>query len=349
METIAIYHENTIIYWNSIIIVAGIIAGFTLGLALYKGTTKYSFQCYMYLAIATISSLYFSKIMHWYCHIEQYESFNDAITNLSGPGYLIPGMLIALWLSALFLCPILKNRSRYTILDPFAPAFAFIIAIIKFSDIFSDTCLGKVCTQNPFFQRLPFSKAVTDSSGNTEYRFATFFITFLLMLVVTVILIVIYTKSISCTYKTPVKKTGHTFRFFLVLYGGIEVVMDSTRYDASHLYFPGEKLAGLNKGAGFMGLSQFFGAIFLIYCFIYYFVYSVKANGKTKKHILPWILFITGLALGAGCEYLVQRFTSQYLIWYMLQSLGVIVMIVSIFLLYKTCIEDNNKKEVMED
>ena len=131
MEAIAIYHENTIIYWNSILIVAGIFAGFLIGLALYKTNTKYSFQCYMYLAIATIASLYFSKIMHWYCHIEQYESFEDAVTNLSGPGYLIPGMLIAIWLAAIFLCPILKGRSRYTILDPFAPAFAFIIAIIK--------------------------------------------------------------------------------------------------------------------------------------------------------------------------------------------------------------------------
>lgn len=347
MEPIAVYFENTIIYWPSVVIIAGIIAGFILGLSLYSNKGRLLFPCFMYLSIASILSVFFSKIMHWYCHIEQYDSFNAAITNLNSPGYLIPGMLIALWISAVILTPVLENKSRYVILDSFAPAFAFIIAIIKFSDIFSDTCLGKAVLNNPAFQGLPFSKAVIDSAGNIEYRFATFFVTFILMLFVTAFLFVFYIKNKGLNFLSPVKSNGHTFRMFLVLYGAIEVVMDSTRYDASHLYFPGEALASLNKGAGFMGLSQFFGAYFLLYAFFYYLVSSVKAIGKSRKHILPWILLVLGLALGAGNEYLVQRFTSQYLIWYTLQSIGVTMMVISIFLLYRTCI--NNTASESED
>lgn len=338
MEAIAIYYENTIIYWNSIIIVAGIIVGFFIGLAFYAKNNKLYFPCFVYLALTTIFSVFLSKIMHWYCHIEQYTSFKNALNNLSGPGYLLPGVLISIWITAFLLSPILNNKSRFSILDPFAPAFAFIFAIIKFSDIFSDTCLGKVVVTNPNFKRLPFAKAVIDSSGNIEYRFATFFVTFLLLLIVTVILVKFYSYNYNNNFKENVSRLGHPFRMFLVLYGGVEVVMDSTRYDASHLYFPGEALASLNKGAGFMGLSQFFGAIFLIYAFIYYLVASIKANGKTKKHILPWIFFVFGLIFGAGAEYLVQRFSGMYLTWYTLQSVGVIMMITSIFILYNTCI-----------
>lgn len=338
MEAIAIYYESTIIYWNSIVIVCGIIAGFFIGFALYSKKSQYNFPCFIYLTVATIMSVFFAKIMHWYTHIEQYDSFKSAVSNLSGPGYLIPGVLIALWLSAVLLSPILKHKSRFTILDPFAPAFAFIIAIIKFSDIFSDTCLGKVIITNPMLCRLPFAKAVVDSAGNEEYRFATFFITFLLMLIVTVMLVTFFINNSAANFKEGISRRGHVFKMFLVLYGGVEVVMDSTRYDASHLYFPGEALASLNKGAGFMGLSQFFGAVFLIFIFGYYIYLSIKANGKIKLHILNWLLFIFGLIFAAGSEYLVQRFSGMYIACYALQSVGVIMMVMNIFILYRTCL-----------
>lgn len=338
MNSIAIYYENTIIYWNSIIIVAGIIAGFFISLAFYKGSNRLCFPLFIYFPLACICSIYLSKILHWYCHIEQYESFSSAINNLTSPGYLLPGVVIATWLCAILLTPILRNHSRFSILDPIAPGLAFIIAIIKFSDIFSETCLGKVVITNPLFHGLPFSKAILDDSGNIEYRFATFFITFILMVVITVMLVCFYLSSSKNEYNENVKKQGHVFRAFIVLYSSVEIVMDSTRYDASHLYFPGESLESLNKGAGFMGISQFLGAVLMLYCFIYYLIISSKAIGKSKKHILPWILFIIGLGVAGYSEYLVQRHSSMYITWYATQSLGVISMIISIYILYRTCI-----------
>ena len=168
-------------------------------------------------------------------------------------------------------------------------------------------------------------------------------------IIIAVILGIFQINDAHRIYKDRVSLKGHTFRFFLVLYGGMEVIMDSTRYDASHLYFPGQALASLNKGAGFMGLSQFFGALFIIYEFIYYLISSIKANGKSKKHILPWILFITGLILGAGSEYLVQRFTGMYLTWYLVMTLGILMMIASVMLLYNTCISKSTSLNSEED
>ena len=53
-------------------------------------------------------------------------------------------------------------------------------------------CLGNICRSKisvtaPLLQRLPFAVASTDSAGNVSYKFATFFVSFLLLALLSVL------------------------------------------------------------------------------------------------------------------------------------------------------------------
>lgn len=339
MEPIAVYYENVIIYWRPIVILLSVVAGFMISMALYhgkKGSNRYVMA--LYFPLALLLSLILGRILHWYCHIEQYASFSKALTDFSKGDFLIPGVLMAVWLVAFAVAPFTWSRSHLELLDVIAPGFTFTLAMIRLADSFTDACRGKMLVNNKAFQVLPFAVAVKDNAGNVEYRFATFMISFLLLLIIMMLLLVFYVKDQKWEKKEPLKAYGNTFRMFLALYGGMEVVIDSTRYDAAHLYFPGEALANLNKGASFMGLSQFLGAIFFVYVITYYLAMATKANKTFKKNIIPLIMFIVGIGVGGVSEYLVQRYSGMYLLWYSTQTLGVLVVIASIFWVYSMCI-----------
>ncbi|MGN0347722.1 MAG: hypothetical protein ACI4DU_10620 [Lachnospiraceae bacterium] len=442
MEPIALFNNGNIIYWNTIIIGLGIIAGCFVTWALYLGRNRFGTVIYVYLPLAIAGSVYLSRIFHWYCNQEQYESFSTALANLGKGSFLIPGIIFACWLLALLMQCAHLVKSRFDILDPLAPGLALTLALIKFSDIFTDACRGKQSVETLFLQRLPFSVLTMDSAGNMQYRMATFFLTFLLLLLIVVLLLIFYVFDRSAL---PVKNatgrktqvdagasetqvdavaremqvdagktvgicSGNTWRMFLVWYGAVEIAMDSTRYDASHLYFPGEALAGLNKAAGFMGLSQLLGAIFCIYGIIYFTVQMRKnkmnvaddvdkvgnagksddadkvgnagksgdadkagnagksgdadkvgnagksgdedKTGAAEPHkkktarvwqIIIWAVFVISLGVAGVSEYLVQRHSSQFLLYFSLQFTASLLMGGCVFGMYRLGCYKNNQ------
>jgi len=217
--------------------------------------------------------------------------------------------------------------------------------------IFSDKCYGKMTFTEPSLQHLPLAAPLVDSDGNVEYRFASFFISAIIMLISAILITFFYIYKSDRFFGLVIQNIepnsigtkarvsdGHTFRLFLMLFSAEEVIIDSTRYDASHLFFQGEEFAGLNKGASFMGLSQFISALILLYLFIYYLVVSiksVKSRGESKKYLILTItLFVLGLAAAGGCEYLVQRFTGMYMYIYPGQAAGLCCMMASIIVMY---------------
>lgn len=338
MDAIAIYYNNIIICWSSIIICAGIIVGFLISNSFYSARNKYGFGAWVYLPLAIGSSVFLSRIIHWYCHMEQYSDFKTAITRYDTGDYCMIGVLIGTWIIALLMQLTKLVPDRYNLLDAFAPGIAFTMGIIRLSDIYNTSCRGKILVNNPKYQHLPIASATIDAAGNIQYRFATFFVSFILFMIATLIIVVFSICTHHTKYKTPAKSKGHTYRLFLLLFAVSEIIMDSTRYDASHLYFSGEKLAFLNKGASFMGLSQFLGALLCIYLFTYYMTISIKANGKDKKHIILLLTYLVGFTIAGVSEYLVQRYSSMYLVYYGSQSFGVILVMLSVLLAYKTCI-----------
>lgn len=296
MNPVAIYYNNTNIYFSTLIVAGAIIAALFVGLSLYVPTHKNPLPLILYTILAVPASMFFSRIIYWYCNMESFDSFKSAITNYNSGEYCISGLLLGIWLPAMILQLTKAVKSRFEILGAMAPGFAFVIAMIRFSHYFYNTCRGKL---------------MIDADGNEKYQFTPYLISFVVMLVVAIIAFIFSSNS------------EHCYKLFLILFCAEEIFIDSTRSDASHLFFSGEALANLNKGASFMGLSQFISALILAY---------VWARSLRKKQPAKIILFLAGLIIAGGCEYLVQRFTSMYLPIYGGQLLGLALMITGILL-----------------
>lgn len=324
MNSIAICSGNTVIYWSAIIICLAAAAWFCLSCAVYTSHGGQSTAMWLLMPVAVLLSVLFSRFIHWYCHAEQYVSFWQAMTDYSSGGYCLPGMLLGVALSALLVGRLRFAQSTAELFDALAPGAALGIALIRLSAIFNSSCRSTILISTPKFQRLPVGSGIMTSSGGVEYRFATFFVQFLLMLLLTVLVLAFYYKR----RKAPMKHglpAGHTAMLFLVFYSAMELVLDSTRYDSSFLR--------LN---GFVSLVQIVSALCILGVLIYYSIHSVKANGLGPVHWLLWGGFLASVGATGYLEYLVQRHGGWYIKCYSLMALSTLLMAAVVYIMYLT-------------
>lgn len=318
MDNIAICYDNIIIHWNSLLILLALISGFIMTIFFYVGRAKLNKALIVFYPVAVCLSIVLSRFIHWYCNMEQYEGFITAMTDYSTGGYCISGILFAVLIlvKLFYVSGIIKQTDL--LLDSLAPALCFILSIIRLSDYFTSVCIGKYTIKSAAFCRLPFACIAPD--GN--YHMASYYISFLLLLILFIVL-----SFISISSKKLEK--GLIFRLFLLFFGAFEIFIDSTRYDASHLFFPGKIMEPVNKGAGFIGLSQIVGAFLCLYFLIYYTKKYRKKNKNVKFVKIMWIIFFVGVIIGGVCEYAVQRMADTFVICYTFQLIGIITLIVS--------------------
>lgn len=324
MNPIAIYSGSTVIYWSAIIICLGAAAWFCLSYSVYTAHGGHGAAMWLFMPIAVLLSVLFSRFIHWYCHSEQYISFLQAMTDYSSGGYCLPGMLLGVSLAALLVGKLGFAGSTAELFDALAPGAALGIALIRLSAFFNGSCRSTIIINTLKFQHLPIGSGVSTSSGGMEYRFATFFVQFLLMLLLTVLVLVFYYKR----HKVPMKRglpAGHTAMLFLVFYSAIELVLDSTRYDSSFLR--------LN---GFVSFVQIVSALSILGVLIYYSIHSVKANGLRFYHWVLWIGFLVTVGATGMLEYLVQRYGGWYMMCYSFMSLSCLLMAIVVYIMYLT-------------
>lgn len=324
MNPIAIYSGSTVIYWSAIIIGLAAAAWFCLSYSIYTAHGGHGAAMWLFMPVAVLLSVLLSRFIHWYCHAEQYLSFWQAMTDYSSGGYCLPGMLLGVTLAALLVGRLRFAPSTAELFDALAPGASLGIALIRLSALFNSSCRSTILISTPKFQHLPIGSALVTSSGGTEYRFATFFVQFLLMLLLTVLVLVFYYKR----HKVPMKRglqAGHTALLFLVFYSAMELVLDSTRYDSSFLR--------LN---GFVSLVQIVSALAILGVLIYYSIHSVKANGLCPFHWVLWGGFLATVGATGALEYLVQRHGGWYLKCYSFMSLSCLLMAVVVYIMYLT-------------
>ena len=337
INPIAVYSGNIIIYWSGLVIALGIAAGFLLALSIYTAQHGSGSAMWVFLPFAIVFSVLLSRVFHWYCHEEQYRSLFAALSDFSGGGYILQGALLGVYLAALISKGFGFANNTGKILDAVAPGFAFTIAAIRLSSLFNSSCHSKYTIEKKILQRLPFASPVTDAAGNVSYRFATFFVEFLLMLVVMVLLLIMYYRLHNAKMKSPCKRDGHIFRIFLLLFGVVELVMDSTRNDSSFLHFLGS-LKVINKFFGFISVGQLVSAITILFIMIYYSKRSIRANGHKFYHTVLWVSYLLSLAMVGAFEYCVQRWSNLHSLIYIGMSIGAVVMAISVYKMYSTCI-----------
>ena len=334
MSAIAIYSNSFIVYWSAIVIVLGIAAWFCLSMALYRGDGGRGSAMWLVLAVGTVLSVLFCRAIHWYCNFEQYESFIAAITDYSVGSYCLPGMFLGLLLAGLLAAKLRFADSAAVLFDALAPGAALGIAMFRLSALFNSSCRGNLAITPPILQRLPFASQVAVSAGTTEYRLATFFIQFILMLILTAALVYFFLRRRNEPKKWG-RQRGYVAGLFLVVYSAMEVILDSTRYDSCVL-----------RSNGFVSVVQIVSAVIIVVILCVYTHRSVKANGRKWYHFAIWAGYVLSLAMAGGSEYFVQRHRDWFIYCYAIMALGLVLMVTMVRLMYKTLLV---KEEGSED
>lgn len=335
MNQVAISIGELAIYWNSIIIVLGIIACCALSLALYTSHGGKASSMFIMLAVSILLSVFISRVLHWYCHEDQYNGLGHCLSDYSAGSFCVPGILFAVLISAKLVELLRLADSSKKLLDAIAPGEALCIAFIRLSNLFTSLGRSKIVVNKPLLQHLPIASPVTDSSGSTQYLFATFFIQFILTLILAIALANFFMNCRRRRIKGGYSSDGHVMNMFLLFYGCIEMVLDSTRYDASFIHF--RLLTFLNKFTGFISFVQIVSAVCALVLLIKYSNISVRSEGRQWYHWLMWGLWVVGLGAGGACEYLVQRHGDWYLICYSIMSLGILLMTLIVHRMYIMC------------
>ena len=329
--SIAIYSGSMVIYWSSIVIGLGLAACLCLSLALFTANGGRAAGMLLLLPLALLFSIPLCRALHWYCHMEQYTGFFAALTDYSSGSYCLPGALLGVWLAALLVHKLGFAPSTGALLDAFAPGAALAIAFIRLSAIFGSTCRSKITFTSPLLRHLPLASAVTNSSGGVDYRFATFFVQFIIMLLLTLWLVKFYGRRAGFPMRSG-SRDGNVARMFLLSYSAVEIVLDSTRYDSS--FFP------FNS---FISIAQVVGALCVLGILIYYSVHAVKARGLRFYHFALWFGFLLTLGAAGVSEYMVQRHGSWYLGCYAVMGVSCYLMVLLVYQMYLRCCAKRNK------
>lgn len=336
MNEIAVFTGSLTIYWSSIVICLGIAAGLCLTLALYPMDHRHNTAVWVFFPIALALSVLLSRTIHWYSHIEQYESLTAALTDFTSGGYCVQGIIIGAVLAALLVRLVRLTPSAGELLDAAAPGLALCLAIIRLSSLFNTTCRGRIVIMDSAYQTLPWAISWTDAAGNVEFRLATFFLEFLALLVVTILVCAFYFRHREEDLWEGYGNNGNVMMIFLILLGFVEFLADSTRYDSALFHFFIFK--SLNPYACFVAIAQVFTAVCMLVVYIRYLRISVKVNGWSWYHIAS-IPFLLACYVGAGFfgEYKVQR-TGLYVRCYTWMSVSLALLVLMIWLMYRTCV-----------
>lgn len=325
MNGVAICVGSLVIYWSAIVIALAIAVCFGLTYSLYTANGGNKAALWTMLPVAVILGVVLSRAVHWYCHSEQYAGFLSAVTDYSAGGYCLPGAFLGVILAVLLVKALRLTDSAGKLFDCLAPGAALGLAVLRLSALFNESCRGKIIVRDPDLQRLPLASPITTASGELEYHLATFFIEFMVLLVLFVIVMCLFSKRRNHPMKGNAPARGNVALLFLGFYGALQVILDSTRYDSSFL-----------PANGFISLVQIVGAVFIVGVMVYYTVWSAKTNGFMPKQIVLWVIFLAAVGGTGYLEYLVQRHGDWYLKCYGMMSLTVLVMCIVVYCMYRS-------------
>ena len=317
MNAIAFSDGSAVVYWSALIVALGAAAWLALSWALYTLDGGHGSTMLLFFPAAVLLSVLLSRALHWYCHAEQYAGLLEALSDYRSGGYCLPGLLLGVTLAVLLMGRLGLAESRGQLLDALAPGAALGIGLIRLSELFGNSCRSKVVVSRPAMQHLPLAAPVTSSSGTVEYRFASFFLSFLLLMLLAAVLLRFFLRS-----RWELGDAGHVAARFLTAFSAMEFLIDSTRYDSSFL-----------RSNGFVSLSQILAGLAILGVMLWYSLRLRRRYGRIPW--LPWAVWLLGVAATGGLEYLVQRHGNWHLLCYGLMSISCALLIFAVRLLYR--------------
>ena len=336
MSQIAYLSGGLALYWPSLILALGLGAGLCLTRALYPRYNRHSTAVWVFFPFALILSLLFARVIYWYCHLEQFPSFWDAMADYNTGGYALFGAIFGVWAAAFAVRRLGLVQRMGRLLDAVAPGLCLSFAFIRLSELWGSACRSRITVPEGFFRRLPFAVQSTDASGAVSWPLAVFFYSFLLLLVVTVLLVRLYLRYRRFPMIDGSSPNGNVFCLFLLLWGLTEVVIDSLRYDSCFMHFIW--LKQLNPYASFVSLGQIFAGVTILAVLIRFTAVRVRGRRAGWRLALAWLLYLASL-VGAGYfgEYKVQR-SANYALCYPIQIVSLLVMGGVVWWTYQGCL-----------
>ena len=290
------------IYVSSVVIFLGLIFCLLMTATLYAGRYGTVMPALMLFSLGFILSVFLSRVIHWYFNAETYGSFENAMTDFSIGSFVLPVVIAGVWFTGWLIGKTGLIRSHGALLDSAAPGLCLLIVFIRISAIFGTTCRGKAIIQNEALQFFPLSIAVTDGANNRIYRFASFAIAAILMLIVFVLILLYYRNESSRS-----KKKGDVWRWFVLAYSMVSVVIDSTRYDSPLMHF--RLISVLNQYSAFISLGQVLPGVFALIILIHFSKRGIRRTGLRWYHVLGWLMFAASFyGIGYLGEYRFQRY-----------------------------------------
>jgi len=308
MEKIAIIFGGQYLYWSAVIVTLAALAAICGFLFLYLKTGGNLAAGFVAVPLALALSMFFARVIHWYCYAETYGSFWSAVTSYSTGGFALPGVFGGCLLAAVVTRCLRIHDNLPRMLDCMCLAGGAAIAVGRLASFFNSSDRGQIVES---VQSMPWVYPVTNSvSGATEYRLATFLLQAMVTGVIVLILLVWYLHSHKKT------RSGDAALLFLLCYGAAQVVLDSTRYDS--IYF---------RSNGFISIVQVLSALALGLVIVVFSVRMVKACGFRRRYLLLW-LAMAALIGGAGyMEYHVQRHGNEALFAYTVMSVCLLAVV----------------------
>ena len=334
MEKVAFLLDGQFIYWRSIILACAVVCALLMAIAARLLQGQKLAPMLIVMPVAIIFSVCASRVIHWYCRFESYESLRAALTDFTGGGYSLIGVFAGTLAACLLVRLLFLTRDLPGLLDAAAPAAALGIAMGRLSDYFSSSDRAKFFLEESL-QRIPFSApTVNATSGATEWRLATFFAQSawctLLFVFLTIRLLLRFRRK-------PVRekwRTGRVFELFMLLYCLGQIVFDSTRYDALFL-----------RSNGFVSLEQIVCGVVVVAILALYSVRSILVNRFRFWHPLLWAGALAGLGLAGFMEYYVQRHGDLFLFCYSIMSVGLFIFFCMTLILYWTTTRRETKQK----
>ena len=316
MDKIAFIIGDTFIYWSPVIMTLAVAAACLAFLAFYIGSSADGIGGFLALPLSMILSMAVSRLIHWYCRADAYESMEAAMSDYSTGAYALMGVFFSCILVACVLRLFRISKSLPKMLDAMSLAGCLGIAVGRLSHMFTTTDRGFLIegfTEMPWVY--PVANAVT---GEPEYRLATFMIQAMVAGGLFVILSIFFLQS-------KIRKTGKdgdTCLLFLLAYGASQIILDSTRYDSLFM-----------RSNGFISIVQILGAVAAVFSTVIFSIRLVKARGFRWFYLTMWVSVLAFLGLAGYMEYYVQRHGDMPLYCYSTMGICLVGMVLMVVLI----------------
>lgn len=311
MEKIAFISGGTFIYWSSIILALAVVTAICFYVATYLARGGNTTGMALAVPMIALLGIVLGRFVHWYSRTDAYSSFGEAMTNFSSGGFALMGAFWAALLTVGILRLLRLIPSAGKMLDALAIGGGAGIAVGRLGSLFNASDRGVVLPETVSF---PFaSPVVNDVSGLVENRLATFMIQSMVTAFIVAALIVF--MLVSHLRKKRIKD-GDVCLLFLLAYGALQIVCDSTRYDSLFL-----------RSNGFISIVQIMGLVAMVIPLVFFSIRMVKVRGFKVWYLAIWLGGAALFGLGGYMEYHVQRHGDQAAFAYSVMSTCLVILI----------------------